>query len=245
MHDPITKNPFSESASLAVDDPFFTSPHVSTSGRVYGELRSRIISLEMPPGATVARNELADQFNVSQSPVREAILRLEQDGLMISYPQSRTVVTYIDVARVHEEHFLRLAVECEVVRCLAEKPDAETIRKAKGFLKMQAALVDDIEQSVLFKQLDEAFHETLFAGVGQLSLHRHVTARCGNLARVRSIDLPRPEKMSAVLAGHQAVLDAMETGDGDAAARMMREHLSGSMKRLPQIVKDNPDFFSK
>ena len=176
--------------------------------------------------------------------MREAILRLEQDGLVVSYPQSRTVVTHIDIARVREEHFLRTALECEVVHRLAENMNAETMVKAKGFLKIQQALVDDVEQVALFKQLDEAFHEVLFAGVDQAHLHRQITERCGHLARVRTLDLPRVEKMAAVLEGHRAVLAAIETGDGDAAARMMREHLSGSMKRLMQIAQDHPDLFS-
>jgi len=240
----MNKNPFSNAASVAVDDPFRPGAHVSSSARVYDEIRARIISLDMPPGSTLVRSELAEQFDVSQSPVREAILRLEQDGLVISYPQSRTVVTHIDVSRVREEHFLRMAVECEVVRRLAADPNSETMLKAKGILKMQAALVDDVEQTALFKQLDEAFHETLFAGVDQSNLHRQITARCGHLARVRTVDLPRAGKMNAVYEGHQAVLDAVEAGDGDGAARMMREHLSGSMQRLPQIVEDHPELFS-
>lgn len=66
---------------------------------------------------------------------------------------------------------------------------------------MQEALVDDIEQAGLFRQLDEAFHAALFTGAGQSNLHAQVTARCGNLARVRSLDLPRAVKMESVFKG--------------------------------------------
>jgi DNA-binding GntR family transcriptional regulator len=218
--------------------------HVPASALVYSEIRSRIVSLQLPPETTLSRTELAEQFNVSQSPVREAILRLEQDGLVVSYPQSRTEVTKIDVSRIREEHFLRVATECEVVHQLCSQPSSPAVVKAKGFIKMQEALAGDIEQIDLFKQLDEAFHAALFAGVGQSNLYAHVTARCGNLARVRSLDLPRTGKMVAVLKGHKAVIEGIEAGDGEAAATAMRQHLSGTIERLPEIIEENRQLFT-
>lgn len=238
------KNPFSVADGASTSDGMRGSPRVPTSARVYRELRERIIALDLTPDTVLARADLAEWFNVSQSPVREAIQRLENDGLVISYPQSRTVVARIDRARIREEHFLRSAVECEVVRQLAESGDPETLKKARGFLKMQEALVDDMDQVDLFKQLDEAFHEALFAGVGQSNLHRHIQARCGHLARLRTLDLPSPGKTASVLEGHRAVIDAIESGDADLAVRCMREHLSGSMRRMSQIVEENAELFS-
>lgn len=218
--------------------------HVPASALVYEEIRSRIISLALPPETTLVRAELAESFKVSQSPVREAIMRLEQDGLVASYPQSRTIVTKIDVARIREEHFLRVAAECEVVRQLAEMGETGAVVKAKGIIKMQEALAGDIEQIDLFKQLDETFHAALFTGVNQSNLHVQVTARSGHLARVRMLDLPRAGKMLSVLEGHKAVIAAIQSGDGNLASSEMRKHLSGTMERLPQIVEENRELFS-
>ena len=221
------------------DSAMKANAHVPASALVYEELRSRIISLVLPPETTLVRAELADSFKVSQSPVREAIMRLEQDGLVASYPQSRTVVTKIDVARIREEHFLRVAAECEVVRQLAEMGETAAVVKAKGIIKMQEALAGDIEQIDLFKQLDETFH-----AVNQSNLHVQVTARSGHLARVRMLDLPRAGKMLSVLEGHKAVIAAIQSGDGNLASSEMRQHLSGTMERLPQIVEENRELFS-
>jgi DNA-binding GntR family transcriptional regulator len=240
----VSNNPFSFGNAVVAADVARSNVHVPASALVYSELRSQIVSLQLPPETTLSRAELAEQFNVSQSPVREAILRLEQDGLVVSYPQSRTEVTKIDVSRIREEHFLRIATECEAVRQLSSQPQSAAVVKAKGFIKMQEALVGDIEQIDLFKQLDEAFHAALFAGVGQTNLHAHVTARCGNLARVRSLDLPRAGKMVSVLKGHKAVIEGIEAGDGEAAAAAMRQHLSGTIERLPEIIEENRQLFA-
>lgn len=240
----MSKNLFAIGTENHTDGFHKISAQTHASTPVYEELRDRIISNAMPPGTTIVRSDLAALFNVSQSPVREAITRLERDGLVVSYPQSRTVVTKIDANRIRDEHFLRCAVECEVVRQLAINGDPKIITKAKGFMKMQGALVDDIEQVGLFKQLDEAFHDALFAGVNQLELSAHLGSRCGHLGRAISLDLPRVGKMSSVLEDHQAIINAIEDKNVEQSIQLMRIHLSGTMERLPQIVDENKELFS-
>jgi DNA-binding GntR family transcriptional regulator len=216
----------------------------SASARVYETLRRRIIALELAPDTTLDRTELAEVFKVSQSPIREAILRLEQDGLVISFPQSRTIVSRIDVRRIHEEQFLRLSVESEVVRQLAQRKDSAALTKAKGLVRMQKALVGDVEQIELFRELDDAFHESLFAAVDQSGLHRHIVARSGHLTRVRLLELPKKGKMRAVLDAHQSILDAVDAGDPPTAAAAMRLHLSGTIQRLEDLKNETPELFS-
>ena len=211
---------------------------------VYEDLRQQIIDLTLQPDATLDRTEMAERYGVSQSPVREAIRKLEQDGLVRAYPQSRTVVTRIDLSRIAEEHFHRVAVECEVVWRLARERDPALLVTARGLLRSQEALVGDVGQIALFRQLDDAFHESLFSGVQQLGLFRHIRSRSGQLARVRTLDLPSDGKMRGVLDGHLRVLDALERGDGAEATEAMRSHLSGTIERIGQIRKERPEFFA-
>ena len=241
MHNPATTENRTEWA-----DPFAvsaTNANVSAATRVYLEVRREIVSLQLAPGTTLGRAEIAARFQVSQSPVREAMLLLEQDGLVVSYPQSRTLVTRIDQERISEEHFLRIALESEVVRRLATSPDDATIIKLRGFLRLQEALVGDLEQTALFKQLDDAFHEALFGGAGQPGLYRTLVAKTGHLARVRSLDLPQKGKMRAVYDGHKQIVDAIADGDAEGAAAAMRQHLSSTIDRIPQLRKAHPEYF--
>ena len=213
------------------------------SHRVYEDLRHLIVSLAMPPDTTIDRAQIAERYGVSQSPVREALKQLEQDGLIRAFPQSRTEVTRIDLTRVREEHFMRTAAECEVARTLAGERGGSALTTARGLLRMQEALVGDVAQIDLFRQLDDAFHECLFEGVGQLALYRHIRSRSGNLARVRTLDLPSDGKMRAVLDAHVQVLRGIEAGDRAAAADAMREHLSGTVERLTTIFRDHQQLF--
>lgn len=211
--------------------------------RIYEILRERIVGMELPPGATLSRVELAKEFDVSLTPIREAMQRLEQDGLIRIIPQSKTVVTKIDVAQLYEVHFLRVAVEAEVARRLAEAPDPALLKKARAILTMQETLIDNLDEISLFNDLDEAFHQTLFAGVGQLNLHAMLKAKAGHLSRVRRLDLPKEGKVRKIMRGHWAVLEAIEAGDPLAAQEAMRDHLAGSVKRIEEMRREHPNYF--
>src|SRR5437879_13407777 len=101
-------------------------PHSVPLGRdrqaapqVFERLRGMIISLDLPPGAPLSRAALAGQFGVSSTPIRDALMRLEEEGLVDVFPQYATVVSRVDVRLAQQAHFLRQAVELEIVRGLA------------------------------------------------------------------------------------------------------------------------------
>lgn len=231
-------------AADAGTDTLSLGPSMSSATRVFRELRSRMVALKLPPGTILHRAELAEAFAVSQSPIREAILRLEEIGLVISYPQSRTEVTHINPARLEQEHVLRTALECEIVDQLCRKAGAADLTKAQGYLKMQKALVDDPDQIELFRELDEKFHHALFVAAGQAALHAHVTERSSHMARLRTLDLPRNRKLQSVIEGHGKVMERIEAGDRHAAVDAMRDHLSGTIGRLPEIMEANRAYFA-
>src|SRR3979490_3484202 len=89
----------------------------------FGRLRKLIPSLALPPGSPLSRNSLAEQFGVSSTPIRDALMRLEEEGLVEVFPQYATVVSRVDVRLAQQAHFLRQAVELEIVRGLAVSRD--------------------------------------------------------------------------------------------------------------------------
>lgn len=217
--------------------------NVPASTLVFEELRARIVSLKLPPGTILNRAELADAFGVSQSPIREAIQRLEEIDLVVSYRQSRTEVTRINQERLRYENFLRSGLECEVVDRLCRAPGAD-LTKALGYLKIQEVLAGDVEQIELFRELDESFHEALFAAAGFEAIRRLVIAQSSQMARLRTLDLPQGDKMHSVVAGHRAVVELIAAGDRQGATDAMRAHLSGTIGRLPDIMQAHRDYFT-
>ncbi len=197
----------------------------SAAARIYDDLRQRILSLELPPGSGLLRSELADHYEVSVTPLRDALQLLEQDGLVEIYPQSRTQVTRIDLAKVYEAHLLRVALETEVVRRLAERDCSDTVAHCRAVIELQRSVADDRAQLQLFQQLDEYFHACLFAALSLEDLQKIVRSCAGHLDRVRRLQTHSGEKIRNIIAGHVAIVDAIESGDAQAAMDALRKHL--------------------
>ena len=104
----------------------------TASQMLYDSLRDRVLSLELAPGAPLSRAEIAETYGVSQTPVRDALQRLEAEGLVETFPQSRTLVAKIDLAHARETQFLRLGLELEVARVLAAAPDPAAAASSSG-----------------------------------------------------------------------------------------------------------------
>ncbi|MDF0601962.1 GntR family transcriptional regulator [Psychromarinibacter sp. C21-152] len=215
----------------------------TAADRVYEDLRTRILEFDLPPDATLSRNDLAKAYGVSQTPVREALQRLEEDGLIRIYPQSKTVVARIDEDQLKETHFLRVAIETEVVRRVALAGDAAVVKRARSYVRMQEALMDDPSQMALFYELDRGFHATLFEAVGMIPLYRMLARRLGHLARCQRLELPRSGKLSEIVHGHMAVVEGLASGDPELAAAAMRGHIGATIRRVTLLREEFPDYF--
>src|SRR5690554_240848 len=128
--------------------------------QLYELFRENIVSLDLAPGFVLSRAELANSYDVSQTPVREALLRLAEERLVDVFPQSSTRVSLIDVSFAQETHFLRRAVELEIVREVALNRDDTLIAALKEQLKQQKTLLD-AQDLTGFTQADRDFHRSL------------------------------------------------------------------------------------
>lgn len=210
----------------------------SAASRIYDLLRQRIIELDLAPNTVLSRNELAREYGVSQTPIRDAIQRLEQDGLVRIMPQSRTFVTPINIPRIYEAHFLRRALEAEVVRVLARQDGERDLGRARSVLRMQEAIADDPDQLGVFQELDSMFHEALFVAIGRGALYRFVRSYSGHLDRARRLLLAsEKDKVARILAGHHAILDAIDRRDPQAAEEAMWDHLSQTTAKVEELRK--------
>ncbi len=205
-------------------------------------LRERIIDLDFLPGQGLSRMELANEYGVSQTPVRDAMLQLEEEGLLVIYPQSKTEVSKIDVDQARETQFLRLALELEVTRGLARSADAERLAPARKVAASQEAALatGDLER---FSRLDQVFHLTLCELAGAANLWRLVSAQSGHINRLRNLNLPDPGKPANIMHYHLKILAGIEAGDTAATEAAVREHLSGTLSMVPAIMTRYPDYF--
>ena len=211
--------------------------------QIYDPLRAMIISLAIPPGAPLARAALAERFGVSQQPVREALLKLEAEGLVDTFPQSSTRVSRIDLQSVHEAQFLRISTELEVVRILAENAAETDFFQIEMLIARQKRLLErgDIAS---FAEADREMHREMLGMAGVPGLWDVIRNRSGHLDRLRNLHLPTPGKARSVVDEHQRIYDAMTAGDPDAARAALRAHLSGTIASVAELREGYPGYLT-
>jgi DNA-binding GntR family transcriptional regulator len=209
--------------------------------QVLEKLRDAILSLDLVPGTVLARQELADHFGVSQTPVREALLRLSEEGLVDVFPQHATLVSRIDIAAARQAHFLRRSIELELVHQLALEAPAGLVEQMKATIAQQAAL-SAAQRYGDFVGADRAFHRLMYEAGGVPDLWELVGRVSGHVDRLRRLHLPTAGKTEAILRDHRAIVRGIEGKDPAAAQAALRKHLSGTLSAVDEICRQYPDY---
>jgi DNA-binding GntR family transcriptional regulator len=211
--------------------------------QVFERLRSMIIALELPPGAPLSRATLATQFGVSSTPIRDALMRLEEEGLVDVFPQHATVVSRIDVRRAQQAHFLRQALELEIVRMLALAGDRALVADLEAMItrQQQFAQAGDFES---FMAVDNDFHAELYAAADKHDLWSLVRSRSGHIDRLRRLHLPSPGKAQDIVRHHRLIAQAIGASQPEQAQKHLRTHLSGTLSDLATIRARHPEYLS-
>lgn len=217
--------------------------NISASQQIRDALRERIITLDLAPGKNLSRGEIAEFYGVSQTPVRDAMMRLEEEGLLYIYPQSKTEVSKIDIDHAKETQFLRLSLEIEVTRQLCSNSNiSHVLSIAEHALQSQkqALGMGDLD---IFSEHDRAFHRAFFEAAKVSELWDLVTERSGHIDRLRNLNLPDPGKASEIIACHQRILDAVKSCNITTAEAEVRGHLTGTLASVETIRAQHPEFF--
>lgn len=222
--------------------PSARKPGVSAVSYVYEDIRNRIINLKFEPGAPIAKNILAERFNVSPTPIREALLRLAEEDLVNIIPQSGTTVSLINIQSAQEVHFLRLSVEIEVARVLCNKIDDAGLAELKAWMERQATELSAGNQTA-FKQADNSFHKEMFHQAGVKGLTQLLDRRRGHYDRIRGLFLRKYQRREVVVKEHSKIFAALKRRDAAAAEAAVRMHLGKSLAIVDQIRDQYPDYF--
>ncbi len=149
-----------ESRSAGASQRRIGRPRGATaSSMIYFGLRAQLLSLERQPGEAISEAEIALSYGVSRTPVREAILKLSDEGLLEIFPQSGIIVSRIPVAALPEAIIIRKALEETTARLAAECATSSQILALRTILQRQRE-AEAARDSEAFHQADEAFHAT-------------------------------------------------------------------------------------
>ncbi len=213
----------------------------SAAAQVYEHLRELIVTLALAPGAVLSRAELAGYFDVSVTPVRDALARLDDERLVEVFPQHATRVRAVDLSSAREAHFLRLSVELELVHTLAQRRDAQLAARLLDLVARQQACLERGDLAS-FSAADMEFHRAMYDAALLTGLWHRLRDGSGNLDRLRRLHLPLNGKARSILEQHARIARAIGAGDAAQAQSWVRQHLSGTLSELDALRERYPDF---
>jgi DNA-binding GntR family transcriptional regulator len=205
-------------------------------------LRQAIIASELRPGEALSEKEIAARFGVSRQPVREAFIKLSEAGLVQILPSRGTYVMKISLREVANARFVREAVECALARAASKLIDPGGVALLRRLIAEQSAAAGRSDYT-RFTVLDEAFHQAIAEIVDCDYAGRVVESARAQTDRVRYLSLPGTSPIPLLITQHNAIVDALESGDPDMAATAMRIHLREILNALPRIAAENPGLF--
>lgn len=214
------------------------------SSRVYRSLKDAILSLSYQPGQIMRKRDICEQLDISRSPVSEAVTRLAAEGLVDVMPQSGTFVARFSMDEIREGAFLREALELAAVERVAQTITEDQVKRLKRNLRVQEALVDDLDVQG-FYELDSEMHNLILGFTNYRRLAAMAETSWLQVNRARQLVLPNPKRVADTLAEHKAIVSALEARDPDAARQATKTHLRQLLLNLEAIERERPDLFDK
>ena len=203
---------------MSVDPPAAQPGYVSKTDMVAALIRQLIITGELPAGGQLRQRDLAQRFGVSQTPVREALRRLESEGLVVGDTHRGFTVVEPDDGPVEENFQIRAALESLGASLAARKIDAGGIEALRDLNEAMRGLADDDPQ---YADLNREFHFTVYEHAGSpllLSLMRLLWASLHGGPRVSRTHAESARQ-------HDAIIDALSAGDAAAASARTYQHI--------------------
>ncbi|QED73683.1 GntR family transcriptional regulator [Escherichia coli] len=220
------------------------NPTQPVNQQIYRILRRDIVHCLIAPGTPLSEKEVSVRFNVSRQPVREAFIKLAENGLIQIRPQRGSYVNKISMARVRNGSFIRQAIECAVARRAASMITESQCYQLEQNLHQQRIAIERKQLDDFF-ELDDNFHQLLTQIADCQLAWDTIENLKATVDRVRYMSFDHVSPPEMLLRQHLEIFSALQKRDGDAVERAMTHHLQEISESVRQIRQENSDWFSE
>lgn len=220
--------------------PTPTPAEETNAERIVAVLRDEIVRLVLKPGDPVSESEMAVRFGVSRQPVREALIRLAEAGLVSVQARRATRVVRISEKSVLNARFVREALEVEIMRQAAARAQRDWREALDPLLEQQAAAVEAKDLRA-FHTLDDAFHRKIAELCEVEFVWDLIDAQKAQLDRVRYMTLDAAIDINLI--EHRKIAQSIYDNDADAAEAALRAHVGKITSHLALGRQRLPDYF--
>lgn len=209
--------------------------------QIYDILMELIVSIQLKPGQMMSEKEISESLKASKTPVREALIRLEDTGLVRVVPKSGTYVSPISLDRYIEACFMRLQLEIGAVRRAAERSnDLRGVLNLESMISRQVKALGGGDDDLFF-QYDEALHQAFFEMAGVPGVWQLVKKSQTDVYRIRHLKrIYNIRRGVQVIEEHKAIVAAIRAGSCDEAEVALIRHI-GSLESEIDALSSHPE----
>jgi DNA-binding GntR family transcriptional regulator len=202
---------------------------------VYRKLRQKILKGRLVPGQKLVMAELAKEFGLSETPVREAIRRLESDGFVQFTPHMGAVVTGIDEGQMVEIYLIRSELEALAARLARDHVTERDIEYlAKKNAEMEAAAREGNFESI--GALNKEFHLRIYKAAPFPRLYRMICDLWETFQRWPSVFSYVPDRVLSSVEEHKLIIEALRNRDGELIDRLVKKQKERTMEALKKYI---------
>lgn len=205
------------------------------AGQLYDALKQAIVTLRLMPGVMISESSICNSTGMSRTPVKSAISRLNEDGLIEMLPQRGSFVSLISLGSVRSSHFIRRSLEVALLKEAAKNWDQKKSAQAREILQTQLSAIASGNEDG-FHEADIRFHQMFATFADRAACTETIEVMRGKLIRFYRL-FGKPERLAIVVKEHTAIIDALDTGNIELAEKHLVNHIDKAfvvIKSLPE-----------
>jgi DNA-binding GntR family transcriptional regulator len=212
---------------------------------VYEELKRKILNLELVPGQAISENEICKEFEVSRTPVRDALWRLQEQGFVSTMPYRGTYVTKLNMSEIKQLIYMRVSVETDVICDFIEIATPMILEEVRHFIRKQEAII--LEKDFTpekFYLLDSQMHAFWFETTGKKKIWEIIQEAQVHYTRYRKLDFETETNFMRIIKDHNRLFELIQNKDKEGLIVALKEHLTFSITRMKDYIEINyKDYF--
>lgn len=204
------------------------------------------MTFALKPGEPVSAAKLAERYHVSRTPAREALVRLQAEGMVDIFPQSKSMISKINVARARQEWFIRNTLEIAMTDaffCNVTADDIEEMRQYAHLCKRIGEQPRDHETSYEYLDSDNKFHAVTYRVAGETLAAEIISSTMAHYSRIRLLADLDNRKKDRTLADHEELIRLVEAGDKEGYRAALTKHLGRVIGDIEQMSMQAPELF--
>ncbi len=211
---------------------------LSLEDSVYNMLSEEILSGSLPKGSSLTETHLCSKYNTSRTPIRSAIHRLAEEGLVKCIPNRGAVVVGIDSQALFDIYQIRMRLEGLASALATDRISEEELSNLEGAVELSEfyAYKNDTEN---LRQLDSKFHEIIYSASGNAMLEKTLKELHKMIKFYRKKSLDVSSRLFETVKEHREILEAIKNKNSVDADRLTNEHIKRALENIEKIIQEN------